>query len=84
MDFAKIKLKTDGALTTIIIDGVDISDKVSCVTFRHEGGEYPVLCVECPVDSATIKGMSTYAEKRPPSRWRRMLRFLRGDKEWTL
>lgn len=55
-EFAHIEIRSDGITSSILIDGVDFSTKVSSVTFQHRGGSLPVVWLEMPVDAVTVVG----------------------------
>ena len=42
---SKVVIKTDGTLTSVVVDGVDYSMKASKVVFEHEAGAIPVVSI---------------------------------------
>ena len=53
----KVVIKTDGTLTSVVVDGVDYSLKASKVVFEHEAGAIPVVSITLPVDEVEITGV---------------------------
>ncbi len=58
LGFAHIEIRSNGITSSILIDGVDFSMKVSSITFQHRGGSLPVVRLEMPVDAVTVVGSS--------------------------
>lgn len=56
-----ISIKTDGVISRLVIDGVDMSHALS-VKYTHEGGDIPKLAVVLPVEEAEVEGI-TFLEK---------------------
>lgn len=53
---ASIEIKIDGAFSSIILNGVDISRNIRKYTLTHEAGELPVLTVEMNAISTSVAG----------------------------
>lgn len=56
MEFAKIKIHSDGATSKVIVNGMDVSMCCMGVTFSHKGGEIPTATLRLAVDEAQIDG----------------------------
>jgi hypothetical protein len=53
--FSDVSIKTDGALTQVMVDGVDMSRALS-VTFNHIAGEVPTITLVFPVERSSVEG----------------------------
>lgn len=53
---ASIDLKINGAMATLIVNGVDISRNVRKYTLTHEAGEIPILTVEMNAINTSVSG----------------------------
>lgn len=51
--FSKFALNTDGVVSHLVVDGVDMSHALS-VTYSHDGEGFPILTVVLPVEKAEI------------------------------
>lgn len=53
--FSKVIIKSeDGIIANLIVNGMDISDKVSKLSLTHEAGKMPILSLDLPVQSYEI------------------------------
>ena len=59
--FSDVSIKTDGVLTRVIVDGVDMSRALS-VAFNHIAGEALTVTLVFPVEKSSIEGKAE-AEK---------------------
>jgi len=55
-------MKTDGVLTRLTVDGVDMSHALS-VVYTHKGGDIPKLTMVLPVEEAILEGAISIEEK---------------------
>lgn len=60
MDWAS----TGGCLTTLKVDGIDLSMKTTEIIFRHKGGERPRLFVEFVPEHLEIQAIGSVTKKR--------------------
>lgn len=54
-----LKIKTDEecpVVSKVIINGVDVSEKISGVTLRLKAGDIPTALIELPVDDIELEG----------------------------
>lgn len=56
MELSKVAIQTDGTMTTVIVDGVDVSERASKVCFEHTAGSIPIVTITLPVDESTVDG----------------------------
>lgn len=61
MKLITVKIETNGELTHLTVDGVDMSHALA-VTYHHEGGDVPKLTVILPVEKLSTTGKAN-AEK---------------------
>ena len=63
---AKVVIRYDGAVTSVKVDGEELGDKVSKVTFTQRGGQPPVVTLELPLDEVDIQavGCCVFTKKR--------------------
>lgn len=54
----KLTIESDGKRTRVIMDGIDVSDKVTSIRFQHTGGDMP-LCDISMFGSTDLRSMST-------------------------
>ena len=54
----KLTIESDGKHTRVIMDGIDVSDKVTSIRFQHTGGDMP-LCDISMFGSTDLRSMST-------------------------
>ena len=54
----KLTIESDGKRTRVIMDGIDVSDKVTSIRFQHTGGDMP-LCDISIFGSTDLRSMST-------------------------
>ncbi len=52
---AKVVIRYDGAVTSVKVNGEELGDKVSKVTFTQCGGQVPFVILEMPLDEAEIQ-----------------------------
>ena len=52
---AKVVIRYDGAVTSVKVDGKELGDKVSKVTFTQCGGQVPAVTLELPLDEVEIQ-----------------------------
>ena len=53
----KVVIKTDGTLSSVVVDGVDYSMKASKVVFEYEAGAIPTVSITLPADELEISGV---------------------------
>lgn len=63
---AKVVIRYDGAVTSVKVDGKELGDKVSKITFTQRGGQMPVVALEMPLDEVDIQavGCCVFTKKR--------------------
>lgn len=54
----KLTIESDGKRTRVIMDGIDVSDKVTSIRFQHTGGDMP-LCDISMFGSTDLRSIST-------------------------
>lgn len=54
MKLSKVSITTDGVLSRLLVDGVDMSHAMS-VTYTHRGGDIPRLTIVLPVEAASVE-----------------------------
>ncbi|MFW5630376.1 MAG: hypothetical protein ACOCNB_06285 [Acetivibrio ethanolgignens] len=54
MELNSLEINTSGSLGNIILNGEDISKKITKVEYVHEGGEIPFIKLTYPVDEIKI------------------------------
>lgn len=54
----KLIIESDGEHTRVILDGIDLSNKVTSIRFQHTGGNLP-LCDIGVFGSTDLRSMST-------------------------
>ena len=54
----KLTIERGGKRTRVIMDGIDVSDKVTSIRFQHTGGDMP-LCDISMFGSTDLRSMST-------------------------
>ena len=60
-----MKSVTGGApVTTVKIDGVDLSMKCKEITFRHKGGKIPTVTIDLIPDKVNSQVVGSVAKKR--------------------
>ena len=52
----KVIIRTDGTLTSVVIDGVEYSKQATEVVFKHTAGEIPTVSLTFPTDEVEITG----------------------------
>lgn len=52
---AKVVIRYDGTVTSVKVNGEELGDKVSKVTFTQCGGQVPFVILEMPLDEAEIQ-----------------------------
>lgn len=55
MSLARVDIHTDQSVSSVMIDGKDVSMEISEVVYRHKDGEIPTLTVTYLVQEAEIK-----------------------------
>ena len=53
---SKVAIRTDGTITAVTVDGVDVSKRATRVCFEHTAGEIPIVTITLPVDEFTADG----------------------------
>ena len=63
---AKVVIRYDGTVTSVMVDGKVLGDKVSKVTFTQRGGQVPAVNLEMPLDEVDIQtvGCCVFTKKR--------------------
>lgn len=52
----EIVINTNGVIGTVIVDGIDMSDKITAYEIRHEGGKLPELILKLCGENMTVNG----------------------------
>lgn len=65
MSLARVEIHTEEPITSVIIDGKDVSMQISEVVYRHKAGEIPTLTVTYLVQEAEIKTVGSVLVKKP-------------------
>ena len=52
---AKVAIRYDGAVTSVMVDGKELGDKVSKITVTQRGGQVPAVTLELPLDEVEIQ-----------------------------
>ena len=52
---AKVVIRYDGAVTSVKVDGKELGDKVSKITFTQRGGQVPAVTLELPLDEVELQ-----------------------------
>lgn len=55
MSLARVEIHTKQSVSSVMIDGKDVSMEISEVVYRHKAGEIPTLTVTYLVQEAEIK-----------------------------
>lgn len=55
MSLARVEIHTEQSVSSVMIDGKDVSMEISEVVYRHKAGEIPTLTVTYLVQEAEIK-----------------------------
>lgn len=63
---AKVVIRYDGAVTSVKVNGEELGDKVSKITFTQRGGQVPTVNLEMPLDKVDIQtiGCCAFTKKR--------------------
>lgn len=63
---AKVAIRYDGAVTSVMVDGKELGDKVSKITFTQRGGQAPTVTLKMPLDEVDIQtvGCCVFTKKR--------------------
>ncbi|MCG4470274.1 hypothetical protein L0P50_15420 [Lawsonibacter sp. DFI.6.74] len=51
----KVVIRHDSTVTSVKVDGKELGDKVSKITFTQHGGQIPVVALEIPLDEVDIQ-----------------------------
>ena len=52
-----VNISSDGTISTLKLNGVDLSMSASVITYRHEAGQAPTLIVELNPEHADLKAV---------------------------
>lgn len=64
--FAKVEIKHVGGIATeVIVDGKDISDQLSALTYEHRAGEMPKLILEMVPRTFNLASNGCKVEEKP-------------------
>lgn len=55
MSLARVEIHAEQSVSSVMIDGKDVSMEISEVVYRHKAGEIPTLTVTYLVQEAEIK-----------------------------
>lgn len=63
---AKVVIRYDGTVTSVMVDGKELGDKVSKITFTQRGGQVPTVTLELLLDKVEIQavGCCVFTKKR--------------------
>lgn len=64
MSLARVEIHTDQSVSSVMIDGEDVSMQISEVVYRHKAGEIPTLTVTYLVQEAEIKTVGSALVKK--------------------
>ena len=63
---AKVEIRHIGGIATeVIVDGRDISKKLSAITYQHRAGETPKLILEMVPGTLNLASNACEVEKEP-------------------
>lgn len=65
MKLTQVEIHAEEPITSVIIDGKDVSMQISEVVYRHKAGEIPTLTVTYLVQEAEIKTVGSVLVKKP-------------------
>ena len=65
MSLARVEIHTDQSVSSVMIDGEDVSMQISEVVYRHKAGEIPTLTVTYLVQEAEIQAVGSVVVKKP-------------------
>ena len=60
---SKVKITSDGVVTNLEVDGVDMSN-ASSVTFQHIAGEVPTVTLTLPIDGISVDCVAEVRTKK--------------------
>jgi hypothetical protein len=66
MHFASVEIRCDGVTSSVLIDGQELSNKITAIHFQHKGGDYPKVYLEMPVASVPVVGTAIRVKKHSP------------------
>ena len=63
---AKVVIRYDGTVTSVMVDGKELGDKVSKITLTQRCGQVPTVTLELPLDKVEIQavGCCVFTKKR--------------------
>lgn len=65
MSLARVEIHTDQSVSSVMIDGEDVSMQISEVVYRHKAGEIPTLTVTYLVQETDIQAVGSVLVKKP-------------------
>ena len=60
----EVKIKDFGSFAKVLIDGKNVSDKITAFTFHHQAGEIPKLNLEIVPDLLELEADECVVESR--------------------
>ncbi len=60
----EVKIKDFGSFAKVLIDGKNVSDKITAFTFHHQAGEIPKLTLEIVPDLLELEADECAVESR--------------------
>ncbi len=65
MSLARVEIHTEQSVSSVMIDGEDVSMQISEVVYRHKAGEIPTLTVTYLVQETDIQAVGSVVVKKP-------------------
>lgn len=65
MSLARVEIHTEQWISSVMIDGEDVSMQISEVVYRHKAGEIPTLTVTYLVQETDIQAVGSVVVKKP-------------------
>lgn len=65
MSLARVEIHTEQSVSSVMIDGKDVSMQISEVVYRHKAGEIPTLTVTYLVQETDIQAVGSVVVKKP-------------------
>ncbi|HIZ55149.1 MAG TPA: hypothetical protein H9671_02960 [Firmicutes bacterium] len=64
MEEVNVQINTSGSVSSVLINGRDISMEASEVVYRHKAGEAPTLTVKYYVDNVDVQAVGCAMRKK--------------------
>lgn len=66
MSLARVEIHTEQSVSSVMIDGEDVSMQISEVVYRHKAGEIPTLTVTYLVQETDIQAVGSVVVNQAP------------------